>query len=71
MLNDQQTRRRSKSTGVTFYDPEKACPGYVLYTPIYNHGHVDLIDLRGDVVHRWGMPHPPAFTAISSPTATP
>ena len=61
MLTDQQTRRRSTSTGVTLHDPEKACPGYVLYTPMYGPGHVDLIDLKGDVVHRWEMPHPPGL----------
>ncbi len=58
---DQQTRRRSTTTGVTVHDPEKACPGYVLYTPMYSPGHVDLIDLQGKVVHRWEMPHPPGL----------
>ena len=61
MLNDQQTRRRSTATGVTLFNPKKACPGYVLYSPMYGHGHVDLIDLKGDVVHRWEMPHPPGL----------
>ena len=31
---DQQTRRRMARTGLTAFDPDKACPGYVLYTPM-------------------------------------
>ena len=61
MPTDQQTRRRSTSTGVTLHDPQKVCPGYIIYTPMYGPGHVDLIDLNGDVVHRWEMPHPPGL----------
>ena len=61
MPTDQQTRRRSTDTGVTLHDPELACPGYVLYTPMYSPGHVDLIDLKGEVAHRWEMPHPPGL----------
>ena len=61
MPTDQQTRRRSTVTGVTLHDPELACPGYVLYTPMYSPGHVDLIDLKGEVAHRWEMPHPPGL----------
>ena len=58
---DTQTRRRTNATGVTALDRERACPGYVLYTPMYSTGNVDLIDLDGNVVHRWEMPHPPGL----------
>jgi hypothetical protein len=58
---DQQTRRRIMRTGLTALDEERACPGYVLYTPFGWKGEVHLIDLKGEVVHRWDLPYPPAF----------
>jgi len=41
-------------------DEEKACPGYVLYSPQGgDSGTVYLIDLKGNVVNRWSLPYPP------------
>lgn len=47
--------------GLTALDAERACPGYVLYTPVFGGGEPRLIDIRGNVVHKWQMPYPPAF----------
>ena len=47
--------------GLTALDEERACPGYVLYTPNLGSGEPRLIDLRGNIVHKWRMPYPPAF----------
>ena len=58
---DQQTRRRILRTGLTALDEERACPGYVLYTPLYSSGEVYLINLQGVEVHRWDMPYPPGL----------
>ena len=58
---DQQTRRRIGRLGLTALDPEKACPGYVLYTPMASRGDVYLIDLQGNVAHQWRMPYPPGL----------
>ena len=38
--------------GVTFYDKEKATPGYTLYSR-NNSDHIWLINMDGDVVHEW------------------
>jgi hypothetical protein len=44
-----------RDTGVTHYDPGRAYPGYTLFAP--NNGEdAYLIDMEGDIVHRWGCP---------------
>lgn len=58
---DQQTRRRTGRTGLTALDPTKACPGYVLYAPMFGDGQVYLIDLESREVHRWELPYPPGL----------
>ena len=58
---DQQTRRRTGRTGLTAYDPERACPGYVLYTPMASRGDLYLIDLEGNVAHQWRLPYAPGL----------
>ena len=58
---DQQTQRRAGRVGLTASDPAKACPGYVLYTPMSSLGDVYLIDVDGSVAHRWRMPYPPGL----------
>ncbi|PKB71028.1 MAG: aryl sulfotransferase [SAR202 cluster bacterium Io17-Chloro-G6] len=62
---DQQTRRRMSKTGLTALDRDKACPGYVLYSPMATSGatsgDVYLINLEGEEVHHWAMPHPPGL----------
>ena len=64
---DQQTRRRMARTGLTAFDPEQACPGYVLFTPMASPGDVYLIDLGGNVAHQWTMPHPPGLYGYLMP----
>lgn len=56
---DQQTRRRIGREGLTAYDKDKACPGYVLYSPAGGAGDVYLIDLQGTEVHHWKLPYAP------------
>ena len=58
---DQQTRRRTGRTGLTAFDPDRTCPGYVLYAPLAGPGDVYLIDMEGNVAHQWKMPHPPGL----------
>ena len=58
---DQQTQRRAGRVGLTAHDPAKACPGYVLYTPMASRGDVYLIDVDGTVAHQWGMPYAPGL----------
>ena len=58
---DQNTRRRITRLGLIALDEDRACPGYVLFTPNFGQGEPRLIDLRGNIVHKWRMPYPPAF----------
>ena len=58
---DQQTRRRMARTGLTVFDPEQACPGYVLYAPMSGSGEVYLVDNEGREKHQWNLPHPPGL----------
>ncbi|MFO1047940.1 MAG: arylsulfotransferase family protein [Geminicoccaceae bacterium] len=53
---DLWRQERTTATGVTKYDPTRAQIGYTLYTS----GHdqkVRLIDMRGNLVHEWGLPY--------------
>ena len=58
---DQNTRRRITRLGVTALDEDRACPGYVLFTPNLGLGEPRIIDLHGNIVHKWQMPYPPCF----------
>ena len=58
---DQQTRRRMGRLGLTAYEPGKACPGYVLFTPMASRGDLYLIDMEGNVAHQWRMPYAPGL----------
>ena len=57
---DQQKIRRTR-TGLIAHDPALAQPGYTLFTPMYGDGTVYLIDMAGEVVHRWQMPYRPGL----------
>ena len=57
---------RRKRTGVTLYEPAKACNGYTLVAPLQTQD-VWLIDMRGDYVHRWVMPTPPRNHGVLLP----
>lgn len=58
---DQQTRRRVSRTGLTALDRDKACPGFVLYSPMGGSGDAYLINLDGEEVHHWTLPYPPGL----------
>ena len=51
-MNDQ------KAISILSHDESKSCPGYVLYQPMYAERDVLLVDLGGDVVHRWAVGAP-------------
>ena len=52
---------RRRGTGLRTLDPERASPGYTLFTPNTGNGIVVLIDLAGNVTHTWQMPYPPGL----------
>jgi hypothetical protein len=57
---DQQRVRRAR-TGLVALDPDRAYPGFTLYTPMFGDGTVYLVDLHGQVAHTWRLPHPPGL----------
>lgn len=57
---DQQKIRRTR-TGLIAHDAELAQPGYTLFAPMFGDGTVYLIDMNGEVAHRWHMPHRPGL----------
>ncbi|HEX3864253.1 MAG TPA: hypothetical protein VHY35_21430 [Stellaceae bacterium] len=57
---DQQKIRRTR-TGLIAHDLELAQPGYTLFTPMYGDGTVYLVDMAGEIVHRWQMPYRPGL----------
>ena len=59
---DQQKIRRVR-TGLIGHDPALAQPGFTLFAPMYGDGSVYLIDMNGEVAHRWTMPHRPGLYA--------
>ena len=64
---DPQTRRRCGRTGLTALDPDRACPGFVLFAPLYGDGLVELIALDGRSAHQWRLPWPPGLYAQLQP----
>ncbi len=48
-------------TGLTALDPDKACPGYLLYAPMSGDGEVYLVDGNGIEAHTWKLPYPPGL----------
>ena len=47
------TFERTRRTGLLHHDREKASPGYVVYSPLYSNGEVYLLDMEGNIAHRW------------------
>jgi hypothetical protein len=43
--------------GLNLYRPEKACPGYTLFSPM-TANTTYLIDMQGAIAHRWSLPSP-------------
>jgi Arylsulfotransferase (ASST) len=57
-----QNRVKRSGTGLRGYDPDRAWPGYTLFTPTASTNRtVYLIDMEGSVVHTWDMPYSPGF----------
>ena len=57
---EQQTRKRIGKLGLTCLDEEKACPGYVVFSPSRSNKTL-LIDLHGNIVHRWKLEYLPGL----------
>ncbi|HJM75209.1 MAG TPA: aryl-sulfate sulfotransferase [Dehalococcoidia bacterium] len=58
---EQNTQRRTLKLGLTAHDPERTCPGFVLYAPMFGDGEMYLIDMQGNDVRTLQMPYPPGL----------
>ncbi|MFJ7207149.1 aryl-sulfate sulfotransferase [Streptomyces sp. NPDC098789] len=54
-----QNQRRRRGTGLIALDPDAAFEGHTLYAPLTGGGEVYLVNLRGETVHTWKLPHRP------------
>lgn len=59
-MTEQQTQKRINKLGLTYLDEEKACPGYVVYSPSGSNKTL-LIDLHGNIVHSWELEYLPGL----------
>jgi hypothetical protein len=57
----EQIKLKRAGVGLRACDPERACPGFTLFTPLASERTVYLIGLDGRVAHTWEMPHPPGL----------
>lgn len=57
---DQNKIRRMR-TGLVAHDPSRAQPGYTLFSPMFGDGSVYLLDMDGQVAHRWCLPYRPGL----------
>ena len=71
MTNVDQQKIRRVRTGLIAHDPALAQPGFTLFAPMYGDGSVFLIDMEGEVAHRWAMPYRPGLYAYLLDSADP
>src|SRR5699024_7405814 len=60
---------RTEQRGVTIYDPQRANPGYTLYTSA-DCSCARLIDMQGNVLYEWRVPYSKVWTpdaAVKTP----
>lgn len=62
-----QNSTRQGGTGLRVLDHYRLFPGYTLFTSLIRQGEVYLIDLKGQVVHQWSLPYPPASSGYLLP----
>jgi outer membrane protein assembly factor BamB len=62
---------KRRGTGLRAYDPDRAYHGFTLFAPsnIANKT-VYLVDMEGNVVHTWELPHPPGLYGYLTPAGT-
>ena len=60
---DQVTGRR-RGAGLIACDKARSAGGYTLFAPLTGSGEVYLVDIDGEVAHRWKMPVRPGRDAV-------
>jgi hypothetical protein len=67
---EQNTLKR-RGVGLRALDRQRASPGFTLFTPHFVENRtVYLIDLEGNVVHKWEMPYPPGMSGYLTERGT-
>ena len=67
---EQNTLKR-RGVGPRACDPERAYPGFTLFAPLFVESRtVYLIDLQGEIVHRWNMPYSPGLSGYLTERGT-
>lgn len=69
VVNVNQNTLRRRGVGLRAFDPQKSFPGFTLFAPLTGKGEVYLINLRGNVVHRWQLPYPPGLYGYLLPNS--
>lgn len=54
-------------TGVLKYNAEKAYDGYTVFSPMFNCKTTYLIDMEGNLVHKWDTDYPPGLFGMLLP----
>lgn len=65
-----QLKGKRAGVGLRAHDPERAYPGYTLFTPAIAEQTMYLIDMQGEVVHTWALPYPPGLSGYLTPRGT-
>lgn len=66
----EQIKARRAGIGLRALDPDAASPGFTLFTPMTAERTAYLIDLAGNPVHTWALPHPPGLYGYLTPEGT-
>ena len=67
---EQNTLKR-RGVGLRACDPDHACPGFTLFTPVFEQNRtVYLINLQGELVHTWQLPYAPGLSGYLTKRGT-
>jgi hypothetical protein len=67
---EQNTLKR-RGVGLRACDPERACPGFTLFAPVFEQNRtVYLINLQGELVHSWQLPYAPGLSGYLTERGT-
>ena len=65
-----QVKGRRAGLGLRGHDEEQAWQGFTLFCANTGPGEVFLIDMEGNVAHKWDMPYPPGLYGYITPEGT-
>jgi hypothetical protein len=67
----EQNALKRRGVGLRTCDPERACPGFTLFAPVFEQNRtVYLINLQGELVHSWLLPYAPGLSGYLTERGT-